>query len=110
MNVLNRHGSISATEWEISRLYCAMQFVKVKDYVDHDDTDDEEDEDDDADDNHKEQEDANDNLDNIDPQLKVKLFPMALMKAKKGFDGAWNELDSDEKTRLTNMELRKLAS
>ncbi|GAX18227.1 mRNA (guanine-N7-)-methyltransferase [Fistulifera solaris] len=35
MNVLNRNGSISATEWEISRLYCALQFVKVKDYVDN---------------------------------------------------------------------------
>ncbi|GAX21735.1 mRNA (guanine-N7-)-methyltransferase [Fistulifera solaris] len=111
MNVLNRHGSISATEWEISRLYCAMQFVKVKDYVDNaiDEDDDDNDEKQDGVHPREEQDAVNDYLDDIDTQLKAKLFPMALMKAKKGFDGDWNHLDSDEKTRLTNAELRKLA-
>jgi mRNA (guanine-N7-)-methyltransferase len=30
MKVLNRHGSISHDEWEISRLYCALKFRKVR--------------------------------------------------------------------------------
>jgi hypothetical protein len=46
MNVLNRRDNISAAEWEISRLYCAMDFVKAKNYVDSaidkDDDDDDE--------------------------------------------------------------------
>jgi mRNA (guanine-N7-)-methyltransferase len=113
MNVLNRRGSISAAEWEISRLYCAMQFVKIKDYIDNEiDEDDEDDgEKEEAVHRSERQEAVHDsnNLDDIDPQLKTKLFPMALMKAKKGYSGDWNNLDSDEKTRLTNVELRKLA-
>ena len=98
MKVLNRDGSISKDEFEISRLYCALKFRKVRESTMQfdDDEDDEMDEDDEP--------------EEIDPAIKAKFLPMALMKAKKasGSD-AWASLSSEEKNRLTEMELRKMA-
>jgi mRNA (guanine-N7-)-methyltransferase len=103
MRVLNRNGSISPDEWEISRLYAAIKFRKVRESSI---TLDESDEEGDADEEDVEQEPAE-----IDPVLKAKLMPMAMMKAKRvAGDEVWKSLASDEKTRLTGIELQKLAS
>jgi SAM-dependent methyltransferase len=101
MRVLNRNGSISPEEWEISRMYAAIKFVKVRESsITLDESDDEEEED------AEEEEPAE-----IDPMLKAKLMPMAMMKAKRAAgDDVWKSLASDEKTRLTGIELQKLAS
>jgi SAM-dependent methyltransferase len=102
MRVLNRNGSISPEEWEISRLYCAIKFRKVRESSITLDESDEEEEEEDA----VEEEPAE-----IDPLLKAKLMPMAMMKAKRAAgDDVWKSLASDEKTRLTGIELQKLAS
>jgi mRNA capping enzyme len=102
MKVLNRNGSISKDEFEISGLYIALKFRKVREskiqIVDNND-DDETSEDDEED------------LANVDPSLKSKFYPMALLKAKNvaGAD-AWVLLSSDEKKQRTELELRKLLS
>lgn len=94
MNVLNRHGSISEDEWEISRLYCAIKFRKVKEITQPFEQDDNEVDDDDE----------------IDPALKAKLLPMAMLKAKRSVGAEeWSLLPSEEKTRLTELELEELA-
>lgn len=98
MKVLNRNGSIAPDEWEISRLYMAVKFRKVREstMTDMDDDSEEEQEED---------------LPEVDPALKTKLLPMAMMKAKKAVgNDEWNELSSEEKTRLTDIELRKMAA
>lgn len=92
MKVLNRSGSISADEYEISRLYCAIRFRKVRESSLSMEEDEQIDEDD---------------VDELDPALKSKLYPMALLKAKKHPE--WNNLSSQEKSALTDDELRKLA-
>ncbi len=98
MKVLNRNGSISEDEFEISGLYIALKFRKTgESKIQIDDVDEEG------------SSDGEDDLTDIDPKLKSKLFPMALLKAKNtvGSD-AWAVLSSDEKTKLTETELRKL--
>jgi mRNA (guanine-N7-)-methyltransferase len=96
MKVLNRNGSISGEEWEISRLYMAIKFRKVREPdLNTPLSDDEEGEDDD---------------DDIDPAVKVKLMPKAMTKAKRaaGIE-LWGGLTAEEKTQLTEVELKKLA-
>ena len=99
MKVLNRRGSISSEEWEISRLYAALKFRKVGEpTVDLEDEDNEKQEDDEEDD------------DEIDPAIKAKFLPMAMIQAKRAAGGeVWKSLSSEEKTRLTNDELRRFA-
>jgi mRNA (guanine-N7-)-methyltransferase len=105
MNVLNRNGSISDEEFSISRLYVALKFRKVREStMKFDDTPEEEEEEEADEDEGKE-------LSTIDPAIKAKLFPMALTKAKKAAGvEAWSALSSEEKNRLTEIELRKLAA
>ena len=98
MKVLNRNGSISEDEFEISGLYIALKFRKVgESKIQIDDADEDETSDDE------------DDLADVDPKLKSKFFPMALLKAKNtvGSD-TWAVLSSEEKTKLTEIELRKL--
>jgi len=47
----------------------------------------------------------------IDPKIKAKFLPVALMKAKKtaGAD-TWASFSSEEKNRLIEIEVRKMAS
>jgi SAM-dependent methyltransferase len=95
MKVLNRNGSISVDEFEISRLYVALKFRKVRESTmklnDKEDGDNEEED------------------EEIDPVLKAKLFPVALMKAKKtAGNDTWATLSGEEKNELTEKELRKL--
>ena len=84
MKVLNQNGSISQPEWEISRLYAALQFRKVRNI-----------------DNHK-------IVDFNSPQAK-KLFPKAMCIAKKKVgDVVWNTYSTDQKTQHTHFELSNL--
>jgi SAM-dependent methyltransferase len=91
MKVLNRSGSISEDEYEISRLYCAIKFRKVRESIL----------------SMEEDEQIENDVDELDPVLKAKLYPMALLKAKK--NPRWDSLSSEEKSALTDDELRKLA-
>jgi len=90
MNVANQDGSISADEYEISGLYCAIKFRKVRECLPERDEEDNEPEE-------------------IDPEFKTKFFPMALMKAKKatGAD-TWLSLSSEEKNRRVLIEVRTM--
>jgi mRNA (guanine-N7-)-methyltransferase len=94
MKVLNRNGSISGEEWEISRLYMAIKFRKVREpeLTPLSDDDDGEEEDD------------------IDAAANQKLMTMALLKAKKAAGNkVWDGLTAEEKTQLTEVERKKLA-
>jgi mRNA (guanine-N7-)-methyltransferase len=97
MKVLNRNGSLSKDEWEISRLYAAIKFRKVREPTggDLEESDQEEEEEDEVE---------------LDAKVKMKLMPMAMMKAKKtaGAD-AWSQLSSEEKKSLIEREVVKLA-
>ena len=113
MKVLNKDGSISADEWEISRLYCAVKFTKVREaeYVLDED---EEGQSDDSEDDNK----NGVNVKSPDERTPApaaekpnsKFFMKALMAAKMtaGKD-KWESLPADEKNRLTQLELAKLA-
>lgn len=84
MKVLNQNGSISQSEWEISRLYAALQFRKVRNV-----------------DNHK-------IVDFNSPQAK-QLFPKAMCIAKKKVgDAVWNTYSTDQKKQHTHFELSNL--
>lgn len=94
MKVLNRNGSVSVEEFEISRLYAAIRFRKVRESTmvldDEDDS-------------------PSGEADESDPVIKAKMFPIALMAAKKASgNDSWASLSSEEKNRLTEIELRKL--
>jgi len=110
MKVLNRNGSISSEEWEVSRMYAALKFRKFREssMTLDDASADEEDSGGESDQEAKtpavEKEDTA-----LPPALKAKLMPMAMMKAKKAFGDGWKDLSSEEKTRLTEIELEQLA-
>lgn len=100
MKVLNREGSISADEWSISRLYAAIRFRKVRDSCMQIEETEAKDESDDE----PIEEQAPTELDVVKSQ---KLLPMAMIKAKRvAGDDVWNTLSSDEKKRLTQIQLQ----
>jgi len=136
MKVLNRNGSISEDEWEISRLYMAVKFRKVREsqlvleeeHIEGEDDDDKEEEVAENAAQHKVFESTTESQTSADaddvattaastshddplasnPKAKA-LFPMAMMKAKKAAgDEIWADLSSEEKKQRTNEELRKL--
>lgn len=94
MKVLNKNGSISEEEWEISRLYMAIKFKKVSEPNLTPLSDDEAEEDDDED-------------DEIDPATKAKFMPIAMLKAKKA-NVSWAALSTEERMGLVEVELKKL--
>jgi mRNA (guanine-N7-)-methyltransferase len=108
MKVLDRNGSISEEEWEISRLYTALKFRKVRESsMTLDEATEDEDSgtsDNEADSDRKE--DAG-----LSAEMKAKWMPMALLKVKKstGID-EWKYLSSEEKTRLIEVELETMAT
>jgi len=107
MKVLNRNGSISEEEWSVSRLYAAIQFRKVKESSINLEEEDEPKQDESEDDEEEEKEKAIE----LDPIKAKKMLPMAMMKAKKAAgEERWKALSSDEKKRLTQLELEKLAA
>eukprot|EP00563_Minutocellus_polymorphus_P009881 CAMPEP_0181025814 /NCGR_PEP_ID=MMETSP1070-20121207/3300_1 /TAXON_ID=265543 /ORGANISM="Minutocellus polymorphus, Strain NH13" /LENGTH=796 /DNA_ID=CAMNT_0023102951 /DNA_START=132 /DNA_END=2522 /DNA_ORIENTATION=- len=122
MKVLNRNGSISEDEWEISGMYMALKFRKVREsqiVLDEEDEEEEVVEEEekkveavvaDPETNQEASTERNDVADDITshPDAKKK-FPMAMMKAKKmAGDEVWNSLSSEEKKERTNAELRKM--
>lgn len=106
MKVLDRNGSIFADNWDISRMYCAINFRKVREstmILDEDGVLDEPDDE-------AEVRTTNEGIKAaVDPIQAKKMLPMAMMKAKKnvGADN-WNVLSSDEKKRLTQIELENM--
>jgi mRNA (guanine-N7-)-methyltransferase len=114
MKVLNMSGSISQPEWEISRLYVAVKFKKVRDvtefYNDDDDDDNDEVVDDESDDaNNTEEDDTTEKLPEVDPVLKGKLYLAALMKVKALMGTEiWNTLSTEAKNKLTDAEIHKM--
>ena len=110
MKVLNRNGTISKDEWSVSRLYAAIKFRKVRESsVDDVEEEGAAEKDNDGD---KESEDEEEKKPvALDPVKAKKLFPMAMMKAKKAVGAdEWKNLSSDEKNRLTQLELEKIAA
>lgn len=128
MKVLNRNGSISEDEWEISRLYMALKFRKVRESQIVLEEEDEEGEEEAMEEEEKKVETVaaapkkNDQQASSDatseavddkfitshPDAKKK-FPMAMMKAKKlAGEDLWNSLSSEEKKERTNVELKKM--
>lgn len=99
MKVLNRNGSISEDEWSISRLYAAIKFLKVRESTNV------------IEDSEDEVSDGEEDPPEIDPAVKVKLLPIAMMKAKKatGVD-EWNSLSATEKQERIEEQLRELAT
>ena len=103
MHVLNRFGSISEDEWEISRLYMAIKFTKVRDckvQLEGSDNEDDDEEDDENEDEagwgfaaaKKEKEAA------AAPKDPMKVA-MAMKKAKQKFGAdLWNSMSSEQKT------------
>jgi len=87
MHVLNRHGSISPNEWNISRLYCAMKFTKKR--------------------RHPVVEMTSPTA--ISPTIKAKLLPQAMVQAKRKYASSWSSLRADEKNHWVEVELRSLA-
>jgi SAM-dependent methyltransferase len=105
MKVLNRDGSISMDEWSVSRLYAAIQFRKVRESsvkIPDEDEDEEE---------LSESEDEKDSpVVELDPVKAKKMLPMAMIRAKRAAgEEKWNTLSSDEKKRLTQLELETIA-
>ena len=109
MKVLNRQGSISPNEWNVSRMYAAIKFRKVRESsIDMDEEEEKPGEDDAPSEDEAE---ANKAPVELDPIKAKKMLPMAMMNAKRSVGGEkWSSLSSDEKKRLTQIELEKLAA
>ena len=109
MKVPNRRGTISDEEWSIIRLYLAVRFRKVREssIVINDDGEaemfDEEDQD-------KEIEEPPKPKVELDPIKAKKMYPMAMMKAKRAAGDQWNSFSREVKEKRTQMELEKLAT
>jgi len=106
MKVPNRHGTISDDEWSIIRLYLAVKFRKVREskiVIDKDGNAQQgEDEDED-------EIEAPPKIE-LDPIKAKKMYPMAMMKAKRAAGDKWSLLTREEKEELTQLELEKLAA
>jgi hypothetical protein len=112
MSVLNRSGTISEQEWEISRMYMAVKFTKERESTlvmdDEVDTKDEEESDEEMGDEPLSQESPKKiQIDMNDPRAKS-MFVMAMAKAKKGCGEQWQNMSGDERNLKTNEELAKL--
>lgn len=99
MRVLNRNGTITEEEWSICRLYAAIRFRKVRESIIILDEEEERNQDE------SDEEEAV----KIDPIEEKKKLPIAMMKAKKAAgEEEWKGLSSEEKKRLTQIQLQKL--
>ena len=112
MSVLNRSGTISEQEWEISRMYMAVKFRKERESMlvmdDEVDKKDEEESDEEAEGDVSPQGSTKKiQIDMNDPKIKS-LYVMAMMKAKKSCGDAWRDMSGDERNAKTNEELAKL--
>ena len=112
MKVPNRTGTISEEEWSIIRLYLAVRFKKVREssIVINEDGEAE-----------KGEVLGQPELESVDsppkpPKVELdpikakKMYPIAMMKAKKIAGENWNTFSREEKEALTQKELEKLAA
>mmetsp|Transcript_7306 Transcript_7306/g.11089 ORF Transcript_7306/g.11089 Transcript_7306/m.11089 type:complete len:778 (+) Transcript_7306:121-2454(+) len=109
MNVLDRNGTIYPDNWEISGMYCAIKFRKVRES----NMNLEEEEDDDVEDDNEPELDADSKTEKVplDPIKSAKMLPMAMMKAKKKAGAEeWQGLSNEEKKILTRIELENMLS
>ena len=115
MHVLNKDGSISSDNWEISRMYVALKFTKIMDCemlldddeMEFDDVDEEEvinDMEDEV------EEDVEVNVEEPKP-IKVDAMKMILgmKKAKALYGELWNSFTPEQKDELSMDELRKMS-
>ncbi len=109
MKVPNRHGTISEEEWSISRLYLAVKFKKVRESSIVINEDGEAEQGDEEEGNEEIEESPKPKVE-LDPIEAKKMYPMAMMKAKRAAGDQWNSLSRDEKEELTQIELEKLAA
>ena len=106
MKVMNRDGTISKDEWSISRMYAAIRFRKVRESSIKTEEEDEEEEEEAVPEPEKEAPTVE-----LDPIKAKKMLPMAMMKAKRAAGAEeWKSLSSEEKKRLTQIELEMLAA
>ncbi|VEU39589.1 unnamed protein product [Pseudo-nitzschia multistriata] len=119
MKVPNRHGTISDDEWSISRMYMAVRFRKVRESSIVIDADGET-----VNENYEEEEprvslgveETNGAAEEpqrtieLDPIKAKKMYPMAMMKAKRKAGDQWNSFSREEKEDRTQIELLQLAS
>jgi SAM-dependent methyltransferase len=100
MKVLDRNGSIPPDNWEVSRLYCALKFTKVRESTMVLDEADEPEEPDEAPPPAK--------VARVESATDKKMLPMAMMQAKKVAGDRWNTLDAEDKKALIEIELENL--
>lgn len=103
----------SNDEWEISRLYCAVKFRKVREAqsVLEDESDDDSEEEDLRDDNGDNTAEAQQNKDAASEKANAKFLMKAMLNAKMTYGkDQWESLSGDEKKRLTQIELQKLVN
>jgi len=109
MKVPNRHGTISEEEWSISRLYLAVKFKKVRESTIVINEDGEAEQGNEEEENEEIEEAPKPKVE-LDPIKAKKMYPMAMMKAKRAAGDQWNSFSRDEKEELTQIELEKLAA
>mmetsp|Transcript_29074 Transcript_29074/g.78683 ORF Transcript_29074/g.78683 Transcript_29074/m.78683 type:complete len:915 (+) Transcript_29074:207-2951(+) len=110
MKVPNGRGTISDDEWSIIRLYLAVRFRKVREssiVIDEESDGDGQFEEDD--DEEGTEEPTRPKIE-LDPIKAKKMYPMAMMKAKRNAGDMWNSFSREEKEELTQIELEKLAA
>jgi len=100
MHVLDRFGSICPDNWEVSRMYMAIKFTKVRDATMI--LDDDPDSDTDDDDSHANQNGI------VQPQPKTNNWPMAMMRAKRNAGALWNHFSAEDKKAKIKEELAKM--
>ena len=103
MHVLNKDGSISCDNWEISRMYIALKFTKIMDCEMILDDEEEEEYDDDD-------EEMEEVLEPAPIKVDMKKLPMGMMKAKKLYADIWQTLSSEQKKECAMDELRKMTT
>lgn len=110
MKVLGRDGSISADEWEVSGMYMAIKFTKMRDTNMVLDEDSDEEEQDAAEPSKtNEENDICNSSQSSAPPPDMKKYPMAMMRAKKSVpSNVWNALEGNAKKELILQELAKL--
>lgn len=126
MNVLNRSGTISDQEWDISRMYMAVKFRKEREstiVLEEEEEDGDDEDDDDVDGSSvKEQtsvlkredkdvhptkildsttENQQQEIDMKNPKV-AKMYMTAMSKAKNMYGEEWQQFSSKERTKMTN--------
>jgi len=103
MKVLDRNGTIVPNNWEISRMYVAIKFQKVREST-------MELEDDGVADDNEEDQPKEPTERVIDPKKVKAMYPMAMKKAKQAAGADWGGLSGDEKKSLIDAQIQQMLS